>query len=650
MSGVGITGKIVPLNGGAFPVWEDINGQGGLRTVATIAARNAVSANALFCKEGMLVYVTNTGCIYELAADLVTWNFYDANPALAAQLSWYVDPSGNDANDGKTAGTALLTLVELQNRLNPRGKRMILTNAPTIFINTVSNSVLTYPEITLLVGTSELALAFFILTIVCGITSSAPITLTAVTYPKATTLTRGAFVTGAGNFVAQERIRMTSGTANGAVCYSTGLNGDAQHTFVSALSIPTWAGITANGGHGSTLQPLPGDTCVVDTLVTSINKVTIDCIDFARVIWSDAKITSLTVNGSSSGTPFAGSGGPVLMAGCQMVSTNGRWLNNCWGAILVSCRQVAAKLTALIGNNWSVIDSVVQGQLNIDGQTVSAGLTLDGGTLFVGESSDPNHPGQSSISRLQVFNSYTNLATGNQAGAIECENGVGGANPFILHGGAVVVCEGASLELAGTDAYLWGASANYGFGVTVMHNAYVTIGNLVAGTIAALFAIPSTVNLLVGNLQFAYSDNQISIPNCNCGIIASSYGAGFNINATDAAVRLTLQTANIASTPLLGMTASGLFQVSAWVATTTADAAAVGTPTVNIIYTDDSGVAHTTAVATAPSLVAANGAGGVAIIENASPNNLAWSVTGITAIGAAKYSLRLRVEQISLGP
>src|SRR5882724_5558265 len=105
MSGVGITGKIVPLNAGAFPVFEDINGQGGLRTVADITARNAVSANALFCKEGMLVYVQSTQCIYELAADLTTWGFYDANPALAGQATWFVDSSGNDNNDGKTAGT-----------------------------------------------------------------------------------------------------------------------------------------------------------------------------------------------------------------------------------------------------------------------------------------------------------------------------------------------------------------------------------------------------------------------------------------------------------------------------------------------------------------------------------------------------------------
>ena len=69
MSGVGLTGKAVPLNGGNFPVWEDVYGQGGYRTLPTIAARNTLLAAPLFLKAGMLVYCEDVQCIYLLSPD-----------------------------------------------------------------------------------------------------------------------------------------------------------------------------------------------------------------------------------------------------------------------------------------------------------------------------------------------------------------------------------------------------------------------------------------------------------------------------------------------------------------------------------------------------------------------------------------------------
>ncbi len=55
MSGVQITGKIVPLNGGSFPTFEDINGEGGWRVVTSLADRDDIFE--LCRKEGMEVYV-----------------------------------------------------------------------------------------------------------------------------------------------------------------------------------------------------------------------------------------------------------------------------------------------------------------------------------------------------------------------------------------------------------------------------------------------------------------------------------------------------------------------------------------------------------------------------------------------------------------
>ena len=116
MSGVGLTGKTVPLNGGAFPVWEDIYGQGGLRTVPDIAGRNAVSANPLFCKEGMQVYVQSTKLTYQLAADLATWNVAYNQPFKA---QYYVDPTftglqtGSQSNPFTTIAAAFAAGVAL---------------------------------------------------------------------------------------------------------------------------------------------------------------------------------------------------------------------------------------------------------------------------------------------------------------------------------------------------------------------------------------------------------------------------------------------------------------------------------------------------------------------------------------------------------
>src|SRR3954464_2747039 len=123
MSGVEITGLIKPLNSGAFPVWEDINGFGGYRSVADITARDAIPTN--FRKHGMEVYVKSLQVVYELAADLTTWVFSNASPTLSLQTTWTVDPSGNDNNDG-SVGSPLLTLTELSNRLNPRGTTLYL--------------------------------------------------------------------------------------------------------------------------------------------------------------------------------------------------------------------------------------------------------------------------------------------------------------------------------------------------------------------------------------------------------------------------------------------------------------------------------------------------------------------------------------------
>lgn len=67
-SGVQITGLIKPLNGGSFPVWEDIDGLGGWRSVADITDRDAIPAN--YRKIGMVVVDETTGIAWQLSGGI----------------------------------------------------------------------------------------------------------------------------------------------------------------------------------------------------------------------------------------------------------------------------------------------------------------------------------------------------------------------------------------------------------------------------------------------------------------------------------------------------------------------------------------------------------------------------------------------------
>lgn len=73
MSGVEITGLIEPLNGGSFPVFEDINGKGGARSVADITARNAIASN--FRKLGMQVTTQSDSVTWELIGGILDANW-----------------------------------------------------------------------------------------------------------------------------------------------------------------------------------------------------------------------------------------------------------------------------------------------------------------------------------------------------------------------------------------------------------------------------------------------------------------------------------------------------------------------------------------------------------------------------------------------
>src|ERR1700743_3501414 len=73
IGGTAAVSKFAGYNGtgAAWAYVQDTDLIGGARTVADIPARNAIAST--FLKEGMLVYVQKTKCIYALESDLTTW-------------------------------------------------------------------------------------------------------------------------------------------------------------------------------------------------------------------------------------------------------------------------------------------------------------------------------------------------------------------------------------------------------------------------------------------------------------------------------------------------------------------------------------------------------------------------------------------------
>jgi len=98
MAGVGITGLIKPLNSGAFPVWEDIDGLGGFRTVADITARNAIFANER--KLGMQVKTQSDGNVWTLVGGLLDANWVLEQGQAPFKATYFVDPAFTGVSTG----------------------------------------------------------------------------------------------------------------------------------------------------------------------------------------------------------------------------------------------------------------------------------------------------------------------------------------------------------------------------------------------------------------------------------------------------------------------------------------------------------------------------------------------------------------------
>jgi len=99
---------------GTYPIAKDTEMLAGYRSVADIAARDAIPIEGVESiasqrKKGMLVYVQSDGNTYRLGTGLTNtdWEIaYSSGAALDVYLSGL---NGNDANDGLTPGTAVQT-------------------------------------------------------------------------------------------------------------------------------------------------------------------------------------------------------------------------------------------------------------------------------------------------------------------------------------------------------------------------------------------------------------------------------------------------------------------------------------------------------------------------------------------------------------
>lgn len=647
MSGVGITGKIKPKDGGAFPVFEDVDGQGGMRCVTTIAERNTFSAAPLYCKPGMQVYVEDLQCVYELAHDLATWTLCAPSPRLALQTDWYVSLTGSANADGKTLGTAI-TQEELQRRLFPNCSSLMMRNDVTIHVAAgPGGSDAIYPlQFFSAASAVPDSGTIFNLIIDYEISSSAPMTLTGVVQPSGSTHTRGRLTVGAGSgFVNQERIRLTSGVSVGAMAYSTGL--------VSANPLDTFCDLFGPGNWNQFHIPLPaaiGDTVVADTLHIRVGRVEFVTHPDVRILVKNARIVRAVINGACTETGSADNGGNVFFSGCNAVSIQGYWQCNAGGATVGACRWEATTKTTLQGDGWLQLVSCVQGWQGIIGSQSSYGMCIDGGALFVGAEFTTTYAERSGIGSLTMNRGYVG------GGSLEVENGPGpGAGASLA--GAVTVFPGSQIIVGDlVDCEQWGASTPYAIGYVIYPGGNLYQFQPTTGTIAANFAIPSVVNIDAGGELFAYSDNEVFVPNQNCGLHAIGTVSGMR-SYTDAQFYLTAQSGNKSVTTFTEgnfIAGSGLYRVSGYVSTTTADAGAIGPPALNVVFTDDSGVERTVAVATAPSVTTLGGAGGEALIEVSvataqTINSIRWSVTGVVSAGSAQYSARMRVEKVSSG-
>lgn len=584
MAGVGLTGEIVPLNGANFPVFSAENGKGGYRTVQSIAARNAlVSAHALFLTEGMLVYVRDTQCLYELNPDLATWSFYDASTNLWNQAAWEVNGStGNDANSG-VPGSPIRTIAELNRRISPGYRECI----PSVDVQ-VNVSGVGLEELNLNLN-ADVALFGRAFIVTCAVTASATMTLTAVVNTQDNIKQRGQLTVGSGAFTNNLRIRALNGANPGSICYSMGQNANAQNHFVS----PWYDTI-----NGSIVNIANGVQVVVDTLTVTFSQVNVQVKGGMYFQLENAIVKETAVQDLSA----------IYLdyfVGCEV---SGGMLGN---VATQGCRQTG--VLSQFGGFFTHVALCIQGEHRVyNGAAVYAdlGCTISGGNVNIGGNVSQPALGAASGFRIST--------------TIQIQNGTGTTCFKVAPGGVFVAAPGG----------VWGNSAPYAVGVDQQ------VGSLMVEGAANTFDFPCTIQLKLAGQNFAFADMPIEVGGAAALIITGDPNAVSSTRAP--AVYLTpVARTNIGATNLFTANPrKGLYRFQAYAAVTTVGT--LGTLQVNAIFTDDSGVARTVPLFTVgKDITSTGGLGADVVIETNGATQVQYSVTGITTPGTLQYSLRV---------
>lgn len=634
MSGVGVSGLIANLPGTItpYPTQDPNLEKGGFRNdVATIAARNAIPAN--FRTEGMQVYVRSTKCIYALLPDLTTWSAPIANVNLGAQATWFINPDNStglasDQNDGLTALTPLLTLAEYSARCFPGGTRLFLKNSTT--------------TITILAATAQSILTSFFnfgadpsvpgtvafVNILGAVTQSAPMTLNAVTQINALTNTRGQLSTTGGAFANDDRIKVTSGTANGALCYSMGI--------VSATN--TYVGLPGIDETTTASWPSPGDTVVVETMLQTINRFELHAGNEVRVRVKDLRITRAILMGVDLPV-YSGGGSGIIMQGCAATSTGGQWVAP-FGATYINCRVLRTSKTTFTGGANVFINHNVQGVMGLSsGAHVFYGCWVNKGNVICGVHDNFNHYGMATGGCKVYF--ATPQVTANSYGCFEAENGPG---PQGAGAAALTIVPGAIVQSDSFQCEMWGVSGGYAVGLEIFALGWLYFGADPNLNAIAFIKIAATVAMRVCGIDFGQSPNPIVFKTAAGGIVIQPQP---NTPETETFVNRTGLVAAVGVTTLLAALAArkGTYRVRGYIAPTVAGAA--GNLTLNAVYTDEAGATITQPICSINNTVL-SGAGGSVEAECNGATAVSYSVTGYSA--GLTYNVRVGIELDSAGP
>lgn len=595
---VGLTdaGERLAVNGAG--AWD--TAANGFLNFTTTALRDSYAG---LRTAGMLTYVSTTQCLYMLAPDLTTWLFFAPSPALGGQAAWFIATTGNDNNDGLTLGTALRNVEELGRRLSPAGGLCTLTNAVT----TVTIGAGSFGQLNLRVTWPNSFGSFGAQLFILGaLSSSASITLAAGTVNTTQGSVRAQVVTAAGTFVNQLRIRAISGTHTGAITYSNGLNGDAQHSFVQP-----WSDFATGN---SLFSPAVGDNVVVDTLLTTVESLTVSQFGAGGYFQYQDLIAQNIFVTNDNNTGIFGDGGPYIF-GCE----NGLDASGAceWSAInganAFSCRIKTTCI--LIGSAWELNGCAIQASARLTGPTslrLRNGNAIDAGVFatagfVVGDSL------KGGVSQI------VNIGTG-----VELENGQAGSTAFNLLDSSSMLIQQPFWGLAGT----WGK----GF-------SFATATSLDPGTVPTF---PCTIGYATPSGNFAFTETPVLVGG---GVTITASG----LSLTNDAKYLTAQTGNLASVSLFGggNPRKGSYAVGGYVAVTVVGT--TGPLNLNVNFTDDSGVARTVQICTLALINALGGQGGTVEIECNGTTPVTLSVTGIVTPGTLQYSLRGNVRIDSNG-